>query len=137
MNQYNAAVAAGYSETTARDHSERFEKSISVGMQNALEQAGLTDQVMSTQIANIALGAKKVRSCDIYVKEKDDGTYEVVEDKNEFIEVDDMPTRLKALELAGKFKGNLIIKVDKPAVVKVVIMNSVRIGDQALEYDLG
>ena len=47
MNQYNAARAAGYPESTARDHTNRLERSVSVGMKEAFEQAGITDKFLA------------------------------------------------------------------------------------------
>lgn len=47
MNQYKAARSAGYSETYARDHANKIEMSVKVGMATLLERAGLTDKLLA------------------------------------------------------------------------------------------
>ena len=50
MNQYNAARAAGYSETTSRNHSDRLERVMKGDIQDALEQAGITDKFQAQRL---------------------------------------------------------------------------------------
>ncbi len=50
MNQYKAARSAGYSETYARDHANKIEMSVKVGMAELLERAGITDQLLADYI---------------------------------------------------------------------------------------
>lgn len=60
MNQYNAARAAGYSENYARDHSDRIEKAVKVGIGDIFEQAGLTDKFLAEFAAQ---GLKATKLC--------------------------------------------------------------------------
>lgn len=59
MNQYNSARAAGYSETYARTHNDRIERSIKGDMVDLLEQVGLTDKFLASYLKK-GLNAKKL-----------------------------------------------------------------------------
>ncbi len=87
MNQYNAARAAGYSENYARDHSDRVEKAVKVGIGDIFEQAGLTDKFLAEYLMQ-ALNATRLYSRD-------------------FVEVADWIARHKFLETILRLKGHL------------------------------
>ena len=105
MNQYNAAKAAGYSESTSRTKNHKIERSIKVDISNAFEQVGLTDKAI-VEYALEGMRATRMRACDVYVQKDEDGNYKINENSNDFIEVEDWFARHKffttALELMGK-----------------------------------
>jgi len=71
MNQYNAAIAAGYSHSTAWK-SNRLEKGVKGCMADLLEQAGLTDKYL-VQFMKKGLNAKKLYGKDAAIKHADWG----------------------------------------------------------------
>lgn len=50
MNQYNAAKAAGYSESYSRTHNDRIERATKSDILDALEQAGITDKFIAERL---------------------------------------------------------------------------------------
>lgn len=86
MSQYNAARAAGYSETYSKQAC-RIEKLERVSMRDAFERAGITDKVIS-ELAFNGLFAVKA-----------DGS-------------PDWATRAKFLEIISKLSGREISKVE-------------------------
>lgn len=109
MNCYNAARAAGYSQNVASKHIARLEES--VGIKDLFDRMGLTDTVLIEKHSQL-LGAKKVVGyLHQYKKGEEGGPIEKLKPEevisNEFLEVDDFPTQLKALELSYKVKGHL------------------------------
>ena len=65
MNRLNAAVAAGYSENTARDgkNIHRLESLIKIDLENHLERAGLTDKAIANELSYYAF-ARENNSLD-------------------------------------------------------------------------
>lgn len=59
MNQKNAALAAGYSNSMAGKHTIDIEKRVKASLSDAFEQAGLTDKVI-VEHALLGLGATKL-----------------------------------------------------------------------------
>lgn len=118
MNVYNAARAAGYSESMARGKACRLDKSAKVSMEDALDRAGLTDAAISQELARIAKGATRLHACDVYVQKEADGSFKINENSNDFIEIPDEQARVKALELAAKLKGRLLNKVELSGELK-------------------
>ncbi len=55
MNQHNAAIAAGYSETYAKQAC-RVEKLVEVSISDALEQAGITAKYQAKELLKLAKG---------------------------------------------------------------------------------
>lgn len=94
MNQYNAARAAGYSETTARTKNHKLEKSIKVDMIDLLDQVGLTDKALAEHIQEGLYESVKP-----YGKDGDEGP--------------DWAARHKYCETILKLKGKL---VEKPLI---------------------
>ncbi len=63
MNQYNAARAAGYSETYAKQAC-RTEKLVKVSLSDAFEQAGLTDNKIIQHALEGLQATKSVKTLD-------------------------------------------------------------------------
>lgn len=96
MDKFNAARAAGYSESVARIAGDHIESKIDFS--DVLIQAGATDKALADTLVE-ALDAYKVISCRVFidregnVKNKDaDGN------TDDFIEVKDWQTRLAAVK---------------------------------------
>lgn len=102
MNQYNSAIAAGYSESMASKHPDRLEAAVKGGIQNALERAGLTDTYQAAKLASLT-EATKVISCNIFV-DKDGNMKEADGKSQDFVEVPDNAIQLKALEHIASLK---------------------------------
>lgn len=103
-NKTQAAKKARIGRTTAwraeKDPRVRSE------MAAALEKAGVTkEKIAKTVLA--ALDANKVISANVIAK-SGDGMADANSMTKDFVEVEDHPTRLKASELAGKFRGDFI-----------------------------
>src|SRR3990167_1782040 len=103
----NLAVAAkklGVARQSVRNqiHKPAVQKTII----NLLNKAGATDNKIAAKLVAL-MNAKKFQSCDVYVKEGKDGKYEINENSNDFIEVDDNQAQLKAVELVLKTKRHL------------------------------
>ena len=113
MSQYNAARSAGYSHNTANKAHRIEERVVGVkgGINEELEQIGLTDKVLSEH-ARAGLNATRTQSCDVYVSASGDN-YELNENSNDFIEVPDWNARHKYLQTILKLKGKL---VDQPLI---------------------
>ena len=63
--------------------------------------------------------AKKVQSCNILVSKDADGNTVVNENSNDFIEVDDNHTQLKALELTCRLKGRLTQNINNQVNINI------------------
>lgn len=103
-----AAKAAGVSIPTAF-RAERDPK-IKSAMAAALDKVGATEEKIARTIAN-ALDANKVISANLIAKDGE-GMADAHSMTKDFVEVEDHPTRLKASELAGKFRGDFIERVE-------------------------
>lgn len=88
MVPLNAAIAAGYSVSTARAKAYRIERSEKVGLDIEFEKQGLTDNKL-VEHALLGLKANRMQSCDVYIGE--DG--KLNENSNDFIEVADWNAR--------------------------------------------
>jgi hypothetical protein len=93
MNQVNAALAAGYPESTARHHSTMLEKQVKMG--DVLERIGLTDKYLANKHLEL-IEAKEI----IKIKDAQGNVLRCVD-------VKDYPIQAKALELAYKLKSHL------------------------------
>ena len=107
MSQYNAAVAAGYSPNTAVHACRGPERVVKSSLVDEFNQAGLTDRVIAKELTRIGTAAVKIQSCQLLVRKDKTGKLTIEENANDFIEVDDNPTRIKALELASKLTKRL------------------------------
>ena len=117
MNKYNAARAAKYSHTVAMHAKEKIESRID--MEDALEQAGLTDKIISEKLVLLTEATKQI-SCNVFIDK--DGEMKNVDGKSlDFIEVPDNSTQINALKLATQLKGQL-----KPNGVNVNIKNEIK-----------
>lgn len=98
---------AGYSESYIKGKGGcRLESQYKVSIAEALDKVGLTDDVIASEVARIAMGAKKVQGCDVYI-EDDNGKWVVNQNSSDFIDVDDEKTRLEALKLASVLKKHI------------------------------
>lgn len=118
MNQYNAARAAGYSETTSR-RACTIEQSVKISMADSFEQAGLTDKAIVAHALQ-GLNAMKLQSCNILVSKAmasesvDADSLVINKNSNDFIEVEDWNARHKYFETILKLTDRL-----KEATVQV------------------
>jgi len=106
MNIVNAARAAGYSEKYATHKGYRIERLVKVGLSDAFERAGLTDNAIIIHALE-GLKADKVQGCDVYVYKDEDDKWQVNEAKNEFIENPDWNARHKYFETILKLTERL------------------------------
>jgi phage terminase small subunit len=111
MNQYNAALAAGYSLAMAQHHSKEIEDRVKPCIDDLLEQVGITDLRYAREVRE-ELEATKTIGASILVTK--DGQLIRAEDEGA-IEVKDHTTRMKALELIGRIKN--YVKDGSAAVV--------------------
>jgi len=122
MNQYNAAIAAGYSESTAAHKSKQLEER--VGIADLMDRAGLTDDVLVEKHAEL-LEAKEL------VKIRG----EAVSGENGVIWEPRLDIQTKALELAYKLKKLLVDKIDHSGKIegsesKVYVINQIDLSER-------
>ena len=114
MGEYNAAIAAKYSENYAKGHCSEIEERAKIG--DMLDRQGLTDKALTEKHLQL-LNAKKVIGYLHQYKQVEKGGIEKVSPdeviSNEFLETDDFAIQFKALELAYKLKNYLN---DKPLI---------------------
>lgn len=134
MNQYNAALAAGYSKATAVK-SNRLEKHMD-GLVNHFQRAGLTDLKIATTLAQ-ALDAEKVTKVRV-VNELGENGVKIKKEKS--VKRPDWPTRLKALELVANLSGMMKSKVEHSGNLTFTQMADIALGakseNRILEYDI-
>jgi phage terminase small subunit len=99
MNKYNAARAAGFSESTAKVHTKELEERAKIA--DVLERQGLTDNVLVKKHREL-LEAAKVILVDGKPLEVEKGSCVIPE----------YQIQIKALELAYKLKDLLKDKID-------------------------
>lgn len=106
MNRYNAARAAGYSESYADKCAKKLEAQIETDLRNAFERRGWTDKAI-VEYAMEALQAMRLQACDVIVR-KEDGKLVPNENSNDFIEIPDWNARHKffatIMELTSRIK---------------------------------
>ncbi len=139
MNQYNAAIAAGYSHSAARKAC-RIEKQLGE-MSDYLQRAGLTDKRISEILMEAIEANKVVGYLHQYKKGASGSIQELAPDEaisNEFLEVPDWTIRLKAMELAVNLAGKIKNKLEHSGTIhSVVTMESVKVGNRIMEYNIG
>jgi hypothetical protein len=108
FNTYkDAMIDAGYTESVASKLAYQVlgKPSVKNALQKALEKVGLSDDFIATGIKE-GCEATKVISANVIVKGKSgDEMKEADGMTKDFIDVEDYPTRLKALDMAIKLKG--------------------------------
>jgi hypothetical protein len=108
MNMFNAARAAGYSDSVARQACVKIEPQ--VGIADLFDQVGATDKALAQKLFKIAFTAKKIQNVNIILKHGEDGKLEA-QDTDDFIEIDDCNAQLQAirqitdLKRTGKVAG--------------------------------
>lgn len=117
MNIVNAARVAGYSESFAKAKAYRLERLVKVGMVDAFERAGFTDQAIIAH-ALAGLSALKLQSCNIYISKPNPESINsdkliINKNSNDFVEVEDWNARHKYFETILKLIDKLN---DKPLV---------------------
>jgi len=138
MSKHNAAIAAGYSEATARKHTKELDQR--VGLEDLMERQGLTDQVLNEHLKELLIATKVIGYLHQYTEGAKGGVQkakpgEVV--SNEFIDTPDHAIRAKALELAYKLKGKLRDKIDHSLAITYTEMKQITIEDKRMKLDLG
>jgi phage terminase small subunit len=115
-NATQSAIKAGYKCSASGQ--ENLEKPlIREAFQRLLDKHKLTDKRIAEKL-NQLLNCKRIQSCQVFIKEEN-GKMVANENSNDFIEVDDNPVQLKALELLVKLKERFSPAVeDIPAPVQ-------------------
>jgi phage terminase small subunit len=104
MNKFNAAMAAGYSKNTAENHTAELDERIKIT--DMLDRQGLTDKV---------LVAKHLELLNAYRLMTFEGKVIAVESGG--IKIPELPTQIKALEIAYKLKDLLKEKLEHSGAV--------------------
>lgn len=89
---------------------------LKITMPELLARMGLTDEEDAKDLKRLRK-AQKLQVCDIYVTDNN-GKPKLNRNSNDFIEVNDNQTQLKALELTNKLKGRLINKTEHSGEIK-------------------
>ena len=119
MNKYNAAIAAGFSESTAKCHTKELEARVKIA--DVLERQGLTDAILIKKLSELLSANKVIGYLHNYKKEEKGRIDKISPDEvisNEFLDTPDWSARAKGLELALKLKDLLRDKVDISGEVK-------------------
>lgn len=119
MNCYNAAIAAGYSESTAKSRTKDIEARVKIA--DILERQGLTDNVLVNKLSQLLNASKVVGYLHNYKKSDKFGIEKISADEqvsNDFVDVPDWTARAKGLELALKLKDLLREKVEHSGDIK-------------------
>lgn len=138
MNKYNAARAAGYSETTSKSHTKDLDAR--VAMPDVLDRAGLTDTFLAQKLTELICASKVVGYLHNYKKSDKGGTEKIAPDEvvsNEFIDVPDWSARAKGMELALKLKGQLRDKVEHDVKIAYTEMKRIIIETKPMDLNLG
>jgi len=106
MNKYNAAIAAGFSESTAKVHTKELEERAKIA--DVLERQGLTDKKLVEKHAQLLEAAKVIL----------DGEGQPIEVENGRLQSPEYQIQIKALELAYKLKDLLRDKVDVSGAIQ-------------------
>jgi hypothetical protein len=128
MNQYNAARAAGYSETYSRQAC-RVEELVKVSMTEAFEQAGITDKYL---VQHAIDGLNANRTVSAIITGKDAGAAD-----KDFIDVPDWTARHKYYDTILKLTERMKDKLELSGHVKVTKMDTIVKGSRLMEYNLG
>ncbi len=79
---------------------------LGITLNDLMNLMGLSDEQDVKDLERLRK-AQRIQSCDVYVDKDENGKYVVNENSNDFIEVDDNHTQLRALELTFKLKKKL------------------------------
>lgn len=113
-NATQAARSAGYkgnNKTLGVVGEENLKKPyIRAAIERIKKKNGLTEELLLQKHVQL-LNAKRVQSCDVYLKDEN-GKFVANENSNDFIEVDDNNVQLGALKLAYELEGKLKQKVE-------------------------
>jgi len=132
MNQYNAARAAKYSESYSRDHAHKLEKSVKVGICDALEQVGITDKYQSAELFKLTK-ATKVISCNVFIDK--DGEMKQADGKSlDFVEVPDPTVRLNTWKHIADLKSQIR---EKPLIDNSKHFTRITVGKIDLDERIG
>lgn len=137
MKPEAAAVLAGFSRKYARAKAYRIERSAEVGMQQAFEEAGLTDKVLAAHAAE-GLKATKIQSCDVFVQQDVDGKLKANSNSNDFVEVPDWASRHKYFhsicEITKRLDQAPLIDLSEHTHVTLVLQEEDDSGDRKEVY---
>jgi hypothetical protein len=112
MNKQDAAIAAGYSKSTARAAKDKIEAGFD--FDSWLDGHNLDDNRFCKKLDQL-LEAKKIQSCNLLVKkDPDSGEMTVNENSNDFIEVDDNYAQTQALKILGQLLKLIDVREDTP-----------------------
>lgn len=79
---------------------------ISRAIERLKEKAGLSDDKLLDKHKQL-LEAKRLHACDVHIKKGESGKYEINENSNDFIEVEDNQVQLGALKLGYQINGRI------------------------------
>ena len=137
MSKYNAAIAAGYSEGTAKTHTKDLDER--VAMADVMERQGLTDKFLAIKLYELLVANKVIGFLHQY-KKGEEGSIERIQPEetvsNDFVEVPDWSARAKGLEIAGKLNGRLLQKADQN-IASYTQMTVIQLNGKPLELDIG
>lgn len=108
MNKYNAAIAAGFSESTAKARGKDLDKRAKIS--DILERHGLTDKALVSKLSEL------LEASEFIFKKNINGKTEIIGDMDYYTPA--WATRTKALELALKLKDLLRDKVEHLGEIK-------------------
>ncbi len=108
MNKYNAARAAGFSESTAKSHTKRLEEQIKIS--DLMERQGLTDICLLERLSQLLKASKDIYNFSGLTNEENGVAVK--------LGTPDWGARAKGLELALKMKELLRDKVEHSGEIK-------------------
>ena len=113
MSKYNAAIAAGYSETTATARGKDLDARAKIG--DVLERAGLTDRVLAGKVLEL------IEASDFIFKRDQSGRSEIIGDIKLY--EPNWSARAKGLDLALRLKDLLKDKVEHSGKIDTPAIN--------------
>lgn len=111
-NNFNQVEVAKKERVTKQAINQRLQKApVKKTLLETLEHIGLTTEEDAKDLRRLRKAQRPI-ACDVFIRDKN-GKLVVTKNENDWIDVDDNPSQLKALEMTLKLKGNLS---DKPII---------------------
>lgn len=119
MNCYNAARAAGYSESTAKSRTKDINERIKIG--DVLDRQGLTDSALIKRLTEL------IDAAEFVFKKNANGESEIIGEAQLYSPC--WSARAKGLELALKLKEHLKDKVEHSGEIKGTAVQIIQFND--------